>query len=77
MRRVEWTEVRLGEMFRIIADNTAAGWVFHEQSIWEVRWFKISSTPEFIAKANELLLDLRAEKDKRLQFAPGSGKRAA
>jgi hypothetical protein len=63
MKPLEWTEVRLGEMFRIIANKTKAGWVFYEESIWEVRRFKISPDPELIAKAEKLSFEqlLRAK----------------
>ena len=52
--RVEWTEPREYEPFRIIADQTANGWEFSEKSCWEVRWYPMESTASLVAKANVL-----------------------
>lgn len=49
--RVEWTEVREHELYRVIADLTDVGWEFWEKSSWEVRWYPMTWTSQLAAKA--------------------------
>lgn len=54
MKRIQWNEIRHGEMYYIIADETDTGFQFAERSIWEVRWYELSPTEALIAKATYL-----------------------
>ena len=53
--RVEWTEVRAQEGYRVIADLTPNGWEFWEMSSWEVRWYPMTATSQLVAKAERTL----------------------
>ncbi len=65
--RIEWTEVRRGETFRIDAQKTSLGWAFQDKSIWEARWYAVKNpSPELIAKAEKLSRKLKIVKS--LQF---------
>lgn len=52
--RVEWTEVRNQEAFRI-SGELGEKWEFWEKSAREVRWYSLASNAELIARAEELL----------------------
>ena len=54
MKRIEWTEVRQGEVFFVIADETAVGWEFWERSSWEIQWYRMQGSPELMAKAEQM-----------------------
>ena len=54
--RVEWTEDRREQSYRMIAELTWSGWEFWEKSAWEVRWYPLTATPDLVTKA-ELLLE--------------------
>ena len=53
--RVEWREIRDQEPYLVIADLTPKGWEFWDRSSWEVRWYQMTSTPQLIAKATQIL----------------------
>ena len=59
-QRIEWRENREHgdgsfELFFIIAERDGAGWHFFERSSFEVRWFRLESTPDLIEKADSIL----------------------
>jgi hypothetical protein len=54
MCRVEWREVKDGELFYVIADRTRDGWEFWDKSSWEHRWYPRTPTDELAMKAESL-----------------------
>src|SRR5215472_13282948 len=54
MKRFRWTEIRHGEMYCIIADETETGFEFAERSTWEVRWYNLDATEDLIAHVAHL-----------------------
>jgi hypothetical protein len=48
--RVEWTEYRRQEAFRVIADRKKRGWRCDDQGVWETgRWYPMKTTPAVAA----------------------------
>ena len=55
MIRVEWSEVRLNEAFRVMAEKgPGAAWEFWEKSMYEVKWYPMTSDAARVAKASKL-----------------------
>jgi hypothetical protein len=53
--RVEWTEVRAEESYWVIADFTNNGWEFWEKNAWEIRWYRMATTPQCLDKAERAI----------------------
>ena len=53
--RVMWNESRaeLG-VYLVIGEWNGRTWEFSERDSWEVRWFPIPATRDYVAKANRL-----------------------
>lgn len=62
VKQIEWTEVRLTETFRIIAEKGRRGWSFYEKSVWEVRWYFLAWSKALENKAENLALASQQEK---------------
>ena len=43
-RRIEWTELRDGELYFVVAESSGADWEFSERSSWETRYFPLPAT---------------------------------
>ena len=52
--RVDWSEIRDGEPFFVIAEKKGEVWEFAEKSTWECSWYPMKSTVALIAKAQGL-----------------------
>lgn len=53
--RVEWSEIRLGESYRVIADKQPGEyWEFWEKSMYEVKWYPMTSTHDLVDRADSL-----------------------
>jgi len=55
LNRIEWSEVRDQECYRVIADLIPKGWEFWEKSAWEIRWYPMTATAQLVAKAERAL----------------------
>ena len=54
-QRIEWSELREGETFVVIADRDAAGaWRFFQRNAWEIHWYRVQPGPRLLAKAEQL-----------------------
>ena len=52
---IDWMENHNGEPYHILAVKIDNKWKFSQRLAWEVQWYEAKSTPERIAKAEELL----------------------
>jgi hypothetical protein len=50
-KRIQWNEIRNGEMYCMIAEQTETGFEFYESSTWETQWYRLPATEELIATA--------------------------
>ena len=54
--RVEWWELRAGDVLYIVAEwSPATGWEFWQKSTWEIRWHLVATTSDLVAKAQDTL----------------------
>jgi hypothetical protein len=57
VKQVRWSELRDNdkdghpELFYVIAEQNADGWIFYERSCWELRWYEITPTERLLKKA--------------------------
>lgn len=62
--RVEWPEIRSGEAYRVIAEKQPGEcWEFWEKSMYEVKWYRMTSTADRIDKADGLIAELQPPVD--------------
>ena len=54
--RVEWWELRAGDVLYVVAEwSPAAGWEFWQKSTWEIRWHPVTPTSDLVDKAQDTL----------------------
>ncbi len=55
LAEIEWRELGIEEPIFINGQLTPNGWVFLDRTLWDVRWFPRTATPDLVKKAEEFL----------------------